>query len=456
MNIVIAGAGKVGFTIAQRLCREGHDITLIDERRAALDNAANTMDVLGVCGNCAAPSVLKEAEAGAAEVFIAATGNDEANLVACQFARKMGARHAIARLRNQEYLESVDSLREIMDLDLAINPDYVTAEEISRVLQFPAATQVSFFPDCGLEIVTFRIGENSRLNGMTLNQLPSLIKPKVLVCCAERNGEFCIPDGNFVLRAGDRISVTALPQALRRFFNAVTANQKPVKNVVLLGGSRIAQHLTPLLESTGVRVTILERDYARCQVLAETLREADIICADGADTNVLQQSGLPDADGFVALTNFDEDNLILSMYAEKLGVERVVSKVNNDKFIELLSDVFPDSTLSPKNLVADRIEGYVRGLAHASDKSTIEALYYLGSQHVTATEFLVGEKAACIGRTLKDMALKPGVLLAAVVRDGKSFLPNGSTSLHPGDRAIVVTANQNILTLDAILQGKRL
>ena len=250
--------------------------------------------------------------------------------------------------------------------------------------------------------------------------------------------------------------MTALPQALRRFFNAVTANQKPVKNVVLLGGSRIAQHLTPLLESTGVRVTILERDYARCQVLAETLREADIICADGADTNVLQQSGLPDADGFVALTNFDEDNLILSMYAEKLGVERVVSKVNNDKFIELLSDVFPDSTLSPKNLVADRIEGYVRGLAHASDKSTIEALYYLGSQHVTATEFLVGEKAACIGRTLKDMALKPGVLLAAVVRDGKSFLPNGSTSLHPGDRAIVVTANQNILTLDAILQGKRL
>ena len=450
MNIVIAGAGKVGFTIAQRLCREGHDITLIDERRAALDNAANTMDVLGVCGNCAAPSVLKEAEAGAAEVFIAATGNDEANLVACQFARKMGARHAIARLRNQEYLESVDSLREIMDLDLAINPDYVTAEEISRVLQFPAATQVSFFPDCGLEIVTFRIGENSRLNGMTLNQLPSLIKPKVLVCCAERNGEFCIPDGSFVLRAGDRISVTALPQALRRFFNAVTANQKPVKNVVLLGGSRIAQHLTPLLESTGVRVTILERVYARCQVLAETLREADIICADGADTNVLQQSGLPDADGFVALTNFDEDNLILSMYAEKLGVERVVSKVNNDKFIELLSDVFPDSTLSPKNLVADR------GLAHASDKSTIEALYYLGSQHVTATEFLVGEKAACIGRTLKDMALKPGVLLAAVVRDGKSFLPNGSTSLHPGDRAIVVTANQNILTLDAILQGKRL
>ena len=455
MNIVIAGAGKVGFTIAERLCREGHDITLIDERRAPLDNAANSMDVMGVCGSCAAPSVLKEAEAGAADVFIAATGNDEANLVACQFARKMGAKHTIARLRNQEYLDSGESLREIMDLNLAINPDYVTAEVISRVLQFPVATQVDSFPDCELEIVTFRVGENSRLDGMTLSRLPSLLrqKTKVLVCCAERGGTFCIPDGNFVLKAGDRISVTAPPRDLRKFFIAAGAYQKPAKNVILLGGSRITQHLTPLLESTGVRVTILERDYERCQVLAELLRGADIICADGADTTVLQQSGLHEADGFVALTNFDEDNIILSMYAEKVGVEKVVSKVNNDKFIALLRDVFPDSTLSPKNIVAERIEGYVRGLAHASDKSTIEALYYLGDKNVTATEFKVGEKAAVIGRTLAEMKLKPGVLLAAVVHGGRVILPDGSTKLEPGDRAVVVTTDRSILNLDDILAG---
>ncbi len=456
MNIVIAGAGKVGFTIAQRLSREQekHDITLIDERREVLDKAANTMDVLGVCGNCAAPSVLKQAEAGEAEVFIAATGNDEANLVACQFAHKMGARHTIARLRNQEYLESVESLREIMDLKLAINPDYITAEEISRLIQLPAATQVSSFPDCELEIVTFRIGENSPLEGKTLNQLPSVCKPKVLVCCAERGGNYSIPDGSFEMKAGDRLSVTAPPKELRQFFKAVSVSRKPVKNVMLMGGSRIAQHLTPLLQSTGVRVTILERNKEHALFLTEKLRGADIVWADGADPNVLMQNGLSDADGFVALTNYDEDNLILSMYAEKLGVEKVVSKVNNDKFIELLHDVFPDSTLSPKNLVAERIEGYVHGLAHASASSTIEALYYLGSQNVTATEFVVGEKSACISNTLAEMKLKPGVLLAAVVRGGRSFLPDGSTKLCPGDRVIVVTANQSILNLDEILQGK--
>lgn len=453
MNIVIAGAGKVGYTVAQILCREGHDVTLIDERRAPLEAAANAMDVMGVCGSCAAPSVLREAEAGRADVFIAATGNDEANLVACQFAHRMGAGHTIARLRNQEYLESADSLREMMDLSLAINPDYVTAEEISRVLQFPAATQVDSFPDCELEIVTFRVAEHSRLDGIVLSRLAAQFGQKVLVCSAERDGKVFIPDGNFVLRGGDRIAVTAPPKVLRKFFIAAGVYQKPVKNVILLGGSRIARHLTLLLQSTGVSVTILEKDYGRCQELAELLRTADIICSDGADITVLQQSGLSDADGFVALTNDDEDNIILSMYAGKAGVEKVVSKVNNDKFISLLHDVFPDSTLSPKNLVAERIEGYVRGLAHASDKSTIEALYYLGDENVTATEFVVGQGAACIGRTLAELKLKPGVLLAAVIRGGKSFLPDGRTALQPDDRAVVVTAGHSILDIDEILAG---
>ncbi len=451
MNIVIAGAGKVGFTIAQRLCSAGHDITLIDEKQPRLDSAANAMDVMTCCGNCAAPSILKSAEAGSADVFIAATGNDEANLVACQFARKMGARHLVARLRNQEYLESMDTLRGIMGVSLAINPDYVTAEEISRVLQFPAATQVDSFPDCELEIVSFRITENSRLAGVALKDLAARFGHKVLVCAAERNGSFLIPDGNFVLQKGDSVSVTAEPLELRKFFISAGAYQKPVRNVLILGGSRIAVFLTLLLESTGVDVTIIEKNYQHCQLLAELLQMADIVCGDGSDTSVLLQSGLQDADGFVALTNYDEDNMILSMYANKEGVEKVISKVNNDRFSELLTNVFPNTVISPKYLVAERIEGYVRGLAHASDTSTIEALYYLGSEDVTATEFVVGSKAACAGKSLAQLRLKPGVLLAAVVRGGKSYLPDGRTVLEPGDRAVVVTAGRELLNLDDIL-----
>lgn len=451
MKIIIAGAGKVGFTIAQRLCQEGHDITLIDTQREPLENASNSMDVMGLCGSCASPATLSDAEIGTADVYIAATGNDEANLVSCQFARKMGAKHTIARLRRQEYLDSSDELREIMDLSLTINPDYVTAEEISRVLQLPTATQVDSFPECELEIVTFRVPEGSLLGGVALSRLPSLFKQKVLICAASHEGKVFIPDGNFVLSAGDSIAVTAQPETLRKFFIAAGAYQKPVRNTIILGGSRIAEYLTQLLESTGVNVTIIENNRERCEELAERLRTADIVFADGADTTVLTQCGIQDADGFVALTNLDEENIILSMFAHKSGVEKVVSKINNDKFIDLLHDVFPDTTLSPKNLVSQRIEGYVRGLAHADDISTIEALYYLGSQNITATEFVVGARAACVGKTLMELRLKPGVLICAVVRAGRSFLPDGKTSLLPGDRAIVVSEGRSILKLDDIL-----
>ncbi len=451
MKIVIAGSGKVGFTIAQRLCRNGHDITLIDEDRGRLDEAANSMDVMGLVGNCAAPSILREAEAGSADVFIAATGNDEANLVAAMFAKKMGAGHIIARLRDQEYLEGTDLLRGNLGLNLAINPDFVTAEEISRVLQFPAATQVDSFPESKLEIVTFRVTDSCLLNDTPLSELYSRFGQKVLVCGAERGGEVLIPDGSYVLQAGDQISVTAPPRTLRRFFTAARVYQKPVKNVILLGGSRIAVYLTQILESTGVDVTIIERDPDRCQYLAEQLSMADIVCGEGTDTLVLTQSGLYEADGFVALSNLDEDNIILSMYASKAGVDKVVSKVNNDKFQDMLRDVFPDSTLSPKNLVAERIEGYVRGLAHASDSSTIEALYYLGDTRIVATEFVVGAKAAVIGRSLAEMKIRPGVLLAAVIRAGKSFLPDGKTVLDAGDKVVVVTTGRDITDLDEIL-----
>ena len=451
MRIVIAGAGKMGTAIARQLCREGHDLALIDQRQDKVDSAVNSMDVIGCRGSCAAPETLTEVEAGRADLFIAATGADEANLIGCQLARKMGAKHAICLLRNPAYIQSAELLKETMHLSFSIHPDYVTAEEISRVLQFPAAIRVESFPDCEMEIVTFRIMENSKLIGVPLRKLGAKFGQKVLVCCVERGDTVQIPGGDFVLNAGDRISVTGSPDVLRRFFISAGTYRRPVKNVILLGGSRSAVHLTRLLESTGVDVTIIEQDNARCQVLAELLKNTDIHCADGTDTTVLQENGISHADGFVALTGFDEDNIILGLYASKVGVGKVISKVNSTKFVELLKDIFPDTTLSPQDLVSERIFGYVRGLEHASEISTIEALYHLGDPRVTATEFVVGAKAGCTAKPLKDLPMTSGVLLAAVIRGAKSFLPDGQTLLLPGDRVIVVTADRNIVELDDIL-----
>lgn len=454
MRIVVAGAGKTGMAIARQLCGEGHDLTLIDQRQDRLDNAVNSLDVIACFGSSAAPETLIEAEVGNAELFIAATGSDETNLIGCQLARKLGAGHSVTLLRNPAYIQRAELLQDTMRLSFSLHPDYVIAEEISRVLQFPAAIRVESFPDCEFEIVTFRVEENSRLIGLPLYKIGEKFGQKVLVCCVERNDDFQIPGGDFVLAAGDRISVTGSPTALRRFFIAAGAYKKPVKNVILLGGSRSAVHLTRLLESTGVAVTIIERDARRCQELAELLRGADIHCADGADPNVLQENGVSNAGGFVTLTGYDEDNLILGMYAGKAGAGKVISKVNNKKFTELLRDMFPDTMLSPQDLVAERIAGYVRGLTHSGDRSAIEALYYLGDPRVTATEFVVGKKSACTGKMLSQLPLHSGVLLAAVIRAGKSFLPDGQTVLQPEDRVIVITADRMIVHLDEILSDR--
>ena len=307
------------------------------------------------------------------------------------------------------------------------------------------------FPDCEQEIVTFRIEEGSKLTGIPLRHLSGRLGQKVLVCSVERDGQYRIPDGDYVLNTGDLISITGTSAALRRFFISAGAYKKPVRNVILLGGSRAAVHLTNLLESTGVDVTIIEKDPKRCNYLAERLKYADIHCADGADTGVLQANGISRADGFVTLTGFDEYNIILAMYASKMGVGKVISKVNNQKFMDMLEDVFPDTALSPQALVAERIAGYARALCHTSERSTIEALYYLGDPHITATEFVVGEQAACAGKKLLHLPLRKGVLIAAVTRKGRSFPPDGQTELMPGDRVIVVTAEHTMLDLDDIL-----
>jgi len=451
LKIVIAGAGKIGMAIASQMCREGHDITLIDRRQDRLNSAVNSLDVIGCCGNCSALETLAEAEAGGADLFIAASGFDEANLLACRLSKKLGTKHTVAILRNPEYMENLDLLKEALDLTFSLHPDYVTAEEISRVLQFPAAARVESFPDCEQEIVTFRIEEGCLLSGLPLRLLPSRFGQKVLVCSVERNGSCRIPDGDTVLNTGDLISVTGTSTALRRFFTSAGAYKKPVKNVILIGGSRVAVHLARLLESTGIHVTIIEKDAERCSYLAENLKSADIHCADGADTGILQVTGIAWADGFVTLTGFDEYNIILAMYAAKMGVGKVLSKVNNQKFMALLEDVFPDTAVSPQALIAERIAGYVRALSHASEKSTIEALYYLGDPRVTATEFVVGERAACAGRKLLELPLRPGILVAAVIRQGHSFPPDGQTKLEPGDRVIAVTTEHTLLDLDDIL-----
>lgn len=451
MKIIVTGAGKVGYTVAEQLVGEGHDITIIDSNHDKISRASDDLDVISIEGNGASLELLDEAGVRTADMLIAATGSDEVNMICCMAARKLGTKYTVARIRSPEYYGQSDFLREAMGLSMAINPDLEAAAEISRILQFPLATRVESFSHGRVDLVTYHIPEGSNLDGLRLKNIGARYKAKVLICVVERGEDVLIPNGEYTLKSGDFISIAGPQQELRSFFMNAGAYKKPVHHVIVMGGSRISIYLTKLLSAAAIGVTIIERSMQKCDMLAELLPKAKIILGDATHRDVLMEEGLPNADAFVALSGYDEDNIIISMYAGTLGVSKVVAKVNEEHFTEMLDKTSLDSVICPKLLVAQQITRYVRAMQNATG-SNVETLYRLVDGRAEALEFNVGEASRCTRSPLRDLNLKSGILIAAVIRGGRSMIPDGHTQMLPGDRAIIVTTTNGLDDLDAILE----
>lgn len=452
MRIIIAGAGKIGRSVAAILSEEGHDITVIDRDGELINLLSNELDVICVEGSATNPETLREAGAARADLLMAATELDEVNMVCGISARKLGTQHVIARVRDPEYLNQSEFLREALGLSVIVNPDYECAKEISRILRFPSAVRVDAFSKGSAEIVEHRVAVGSRLDGMPLKSLTQQLGVRVLVGVVEREGEALIPNGDFILRAGDRLSITGSANELRRFFIACGAYQRPVRHAMLMGGSRIAVYLARMLLEVGMTVTVVERDRARCDQLCDLIPKARIVCGDATRSDVLMEDGISSADAFVALTSEDGDNIITSMYARKCGVPKIVAKVNREHFFDILEDSGLDSIVSPKYLVAQQLARYVRAMNNSLG-SSMETLYRLADGQVEALEFRIGANSALVGIPLKDLRLKPNILISAVIRGKHSIIPNGTTTIQPGDHAVIVAKAGKILDADAILEG---
>ena len=452
MNIIVVGGGKVGYSVAETLSAEGHDITVIDQNPATIEHISTALDVICVQGSAANPETLQAAQVEQADLLLAATEKDEVNMICGIAAHRLGARHVVARIRDPEYLHQSAFLQETMGLSMIINPEYECAREISRLLHFPSAVRVDTFSNGSVEIVDHRIPEGGRLAGMTLRELPTAIGAKVLVVMVERGGEALIPRGDFTLRVDDRLSISGSTAELRRFFGRIGQYRRPVKNVMLMGGGRVAVYLTRMLLEGGVSVTLIERDAARCERLCDLIPGASIVCGDATRSEVLDEEGLPRADAFVALTGDDGDNIITSLYARSCGVPKIITKLNRDLFSGLLEGAGLDSTVSPKALVAQQLTGYVRALS-ASRGGSMESLHRLADGKAEALEFLVDEDSLLVHKPLRELRLKKNVLISAVIRDGKSLIPDGSTELLVGDHAVVVSLSGRLTALDQVLEG---
>jgi len=450
MYIVIVGDGKVGTSLTKHLSAEGYDVAVIDKDPEVIEEAVNTYDVIGVCGNGANYQVQLEAGVDKADIFIAVTSSDEINIFCCLTAKKLGARHTVARVRNPDYRNQLIFMREELGLSMVVNPERDTAVEIARMISSPATITRDVFSRGRMELAELKIGETNPLRERTLASLKQH-NLKVLVCAVQRDDDVYIPSGNFTLKASDKIYVTGSPKNLNNFIEFCGLGSTRIKDVMIIGGGKITYYLAQRLEELGVQMKIIEQDRQRCLELSRNLKRAEIIHGDGANQDLLLEEGLERAGALISLTDMDEENIVISMYARSLGVEKIITKVNSDAFSRILESLEIGSIVSPKETVVNRILPYVRAMHNAAESSNVETLYKIVGGQVEALEFKVKENARYTGVPLKKLAIKPNILIAGIVRDDAVIIPSGDDFIQKMDSVIIVTTNTAIGDLGDIL-----
>lgn len=449
MNIIIAGCGKVGMNVAGHLAKEGHSVTVVDTSQDTLDRASNQLDVMCVKGNCAARGPLLEAGIRDADMVIAATSSDEINLLCCHCAKGFGVPYTVARVRSAEYSGDLEHMKEDLGITMLVNPEQATAVEISHLLRFPSAANIDTFARGRVEIVAFRVQEGDFLADRSLAQLSSKLRDlPMLISVVERESGVFIPNGSSVLRTGDKVYLTGTPSGINQFFKLLGRQNHKIRSAFILGGGRITFYLVSALERLGIDCKVVERKEDRCRELAELFPHSLIIHGDGTDPELLTEEHMEGSDAFIALTDRDEDNLIISLYAHQAGVHKVVAKSNRQNYTSIARSAGVESVVSPKLTTADQILRLVRGIRNTKG-TAMTALYRIADGQAEAMEFTVSS-AGKLGIPLRELKLRSGVLLAVVVRGNEVIIPEGSTCLKEGDTVIVVTRDSGILDLNDI------
>jgi trk system potassium uptake protein TrkA len=452
MKIIVIGCGKIGTTVIKSLISEGHNVVAVDDCSEVITQVTNIYDAMAVCGSGADCDVLEEAGAADADLVIAVTGSDELNMLCCFLAKRMGTKHTVARIRNPEHNDrSLAFLREHLDISLVINPERLAAKEIFNVLKLPNADKVEMFSSHKLEMVEFKLKPDSVLDGLTLIEIRKKFPIKFLVCAVSRGDDVFIPSGNFVLKSGDRIAVTASPAEVLKLFKKTDESKRPAKDVMILGASRIAHYLSQMLISSGSSVKVVELDRARCEAFCDHIPEAVVINGDGAQQELLAEEGISNMDAFVALTGNDEQNILISFFASSQSVGKVVSKVNREEFYSIAEKLGLDTIISVKKSVTDIIVRYARSLEN-SIGSKIETLYSFMDSKAEAAEFIVSDDFEFSNIPLKDMKLKPNTLIAGIIRKRQAIIPSGDDVILSGDKVIVLTAGRNLNDLSEIVK----
>ncbi len=451
MNITIVGCGKIGRSMVEILTAEGHDVLVIDNDPTVLNKTTDIYDVMGVCGNAVDCDTLTEANVNNTDILVATTDSDEMNMLSCFLAKKLGAKHTVARIRNPEYNDqSLGFLRQHLNLSISLNPEFLVAEEIANILQLPSAVKIERFSRRNIEMVEIILPQDCPLDGINLIKMREKYRANYLICTVQRDNKVFIPDGHFVLKQGDRIGLVATHSEIAKLLGWLGLLRKQAKSVMILGGGKTSYYLAKKLINLGVDVKIIEERIERCEFLASELPEAVIIHGDGAQQELLLEEGISSMDAFVCLTGMDEENIMLSIYASMQNVPKVVAKINREELLTMAEKLGVETIVSPAALTTNIIVRYARALENTKG-SNVETLYKLMDGKAEALEFNVKSDSSVIGIPFKNIKLKPNVLIAGITRGRSTIIPSGNDMIMSGDRVIVISAEQRLHDLDDIL-----
>lgn len=450
LNIIIVGCGKVGITLIEQLCKEGHDITIIDKNSSKIQALTNLYDVMGIVGNGASYSVQMDAGIEGSDLIIAVTDSDELNLLCCTVARQVGYCAAIARVRTPDYSKEVNYLREKLGLAMIINPELEAAKEAAKILYLPTALEVNSFAHGQAEMVKFRVPEGNLLDGMVISRLSSSVSNKILICAIERDGEVHIPSGDFIVRSGDIISFVASIKTTKGFLVEIGFKTNQVKNTLIIGGGKAAYYLAHQLLHAGISVKIIESDKARCEELSILLPKAIIINGDGTNEELLKEEGIEYVESFIPLTGIDEENIMLTLYARQVSKAKIITKINRINFKEVISKLDLGSLIYPRYITSEAIIAYVRAKKDSMD-SNIETLYHMFDYRAEAIEFRVDEKSEVTDISLAELSLKKNLLISFINRNGSIIIPSGQDCIKVGDTVMIVTTHTGFNDIQDIL-----
>ena len=451
MQIIIVGCGNVGRTLAEQLQEEESDITLIDVSANVINSLQDDIDAMGIVGNGASINTLMEAGVDKADILIAVTGSDEMNLLCCLIAQKTGHCQTIARVRNPIYGNEISFIKKRLGVNMIINPELAAAQEISRLLRFPSAIKIDTFSRGRVELLKFKVLPEFGLDGMTISRITETLKCDVLFCAVESRDQVSIPGGNHMIHNGDNVSILASPVNAAAFFKKIGLKTHQVKNAIIVGGGTISYYLAKALLDMNISVKIIEQNTARCETLSDLLPSATIINGDGTNRSLLMEEGLPQTEVFVSLTNLDEENVFLALFAKTISNAKLVAKVNRLAFDDVIDNLDIGSVIYPKYITSDRILQYVRAMQN-SIGSNVETLYHILDNKAEALEFAIRDNSPVVGIPLSELNLRQNLLVGYLNHNGVVKIPLGHDTIQIGDTVIIVTTHKGLRDITDILE----